>query len=76
MRIIRSIEELEAIYVFCERHLNRARIERDPAKIEQVSELLGRLRDSLLHAVQHPVLQPLLPGTVLPGALLRPRPVL
>lgn len=35
---------LEAIYRFCQRHLNEARFERDPARIEQVAELLGRLR--------------------------------
>jgi flagellar secretion chaperone FliS len=37
---------LQSIYTFCLRHLRRARIERDPAKLEQVSELLGRLRDA------------------------------
>jgi flagellar secretion chaperone FliS len=37
---------LHAIYVFCQRHLNQARIDRDPAKIEQVSSLLGELRDA------------------------------
>ena len=37
---------LQAIYLFCVRHLNQARIERDPAKIEEVSALLGELRDA------------------------------
>lgn len=37
---------LQSIYLFCQRHLRQARIERDPAKIEQVSELLGRLREA------------------------------
>ncbi len=35
---------LQAIYLFCNRHLNQARVQRDPAKIEQVSSLLGELR--------------------------------
>lgn len=37
---------LQAIYIFCQRHLREARFERNPAKIEQVSALLGRLRES------------------------------
>jgi flagellar protein FliS len=37
---------LQSLYFFCQRHLRQARIERDPGKIEQVSELLGRLRES------------------------------
>jgi flagellar secretion chaperone FliS len=37
---------LQGIYVFCSRHLAAARAERDAAKIEQVSELLGELRES------------------------------
>jgi flagellar protein FliS len=37
---------LQGIYVFCTRHLVEARIDRDAAKIEQVSELLGELRES------------------------------
>jgi flagellar secretion chaperone FliS len=35
---------LQAIYLFCNRHLNEARIQRDPGKIEQISTLLGELR--------------------------------
>ena len=35
---------LQAIYLFCNRHLNDARVQRDPQKIEQVSTLLGELR--------------------------------
>jgi flagellin-specific chaperone FliS len=34
------------IYLFCRRHLNRARIERDPRKVEDVIRLLGQLRDA------------------------------
>jgi flagellar protein FliS len=37
---------LESIYLFCERHLMRARFDRDPAKVEEVSVLLGQLRES------------------------------
>jgi flagellar secretion chaperone FliS len=35
---------LEGIYVFSKRHLIEARIERDPAMIDKVGELLGELR--------------------------------
>jgi flagellar secretion chaperone FliS len=37
---------LEAIYLFCLRHLRQARFERDPAMLEQVSSLLGQLREA------------------------------
>jgi flagellar secretion chaperone FliS len=37
---------LQSIYLFCNRHLNEARVKRDPAKIEQVSGLLGELREA------------------------------
>jgi flagellar secretion chaperone FliS len=37
---------LQGIYVFCSRHLMDARTQRDPAMIEQVSELLAELRES------------------------------
>lgn len=37
---------LQAIYLFCNRHLNEARLQRDPEKIEQVSSLLGELRSA------------------------------
>jgi flagellar protein FliS len=39
-------ERLQSIYLFCQRHLRQARLDRDPAKIEQVSNLLGDLRDA------------------------------
>ena len=39
-------ERLQAIYLFCQRHLLHARLERDPEKIEQVSALLGELREA------------------------------
>jgi flagellar protein FliS len=37
---------LHSIYVFCLAHLNRARMEQDPAKLEQVGTLLGELREA------------------------------
>ena len=37
---------LESIYVFCLRQLRQARFEKDPAALEQVSSLLGQLRDA------------------------------
>ena len=37
---------LLSIYLFCRRHLNRARVERDPKKVEEVIRLLGQLRDA------------------------------
>jgi flagellar secretion chaperone FliS len=37
---------LAAIYTFCQRHLNQARINSDPKKIEQVRGLLITLRDA------------------------------
>jgi flagellar secretion chaperone FliS len=37
---------LEAIYLFCLRHLQQARFDRDATKLEQVSGLLGELREA------------------------------
>jgi flagellar protein FliS len=37
---------LAAIYVFCQRHLNQARLHADPQRIDQVRGLLGSLRDA------------------------------
>jgi flagellar secretion chaperone FliS len=37
---------LYSIYTFSLDHLRRARFDQDPAKVEQVSEMLGRLRDA------------------------------
>jgi flagellar protein FliS len=39
-------ERLHAIYQFCLAHLNAARREQDPGKLEEVSELLGELREA------------------------------
>jgi flagellar secretion chaperone FliS len=37
---------LESIYVFCLRRLRQARFDRDPAMLDQVSGLLGDLREA------------------------------
>jgi flagellar secretion chaperone FliS len=39
-------ERLQGIYVFCRRLLNEARSKRNAARIEQVAELLGELREA------------------------------
>jgi flagellar secretion chaperone FliS len=39
-------ERLQAIYLFCRRHLSEARLERDPERIGQVVELLAELREA------------------------------
>ncbi len=39
-------ERLHAIYAFCLAHLNSARLSQDADKVEEVSELLGELRDA------------------------------
>jgi flagellar secretion chaperone FliS len=39
-------ERLESIYLFCLRHLQQARFDRDANKLEQVSRLLGELREA------------------------------
>ncbi len=45
---------LESIYLFCQRHLRSARFNRDAAKVEQVSALLGELREAWA-AIEHRV---------------------
>ena len=37
---------LQGIYAFCRKHLIEASVEQNPAKIEEVSELLSELRDA------------------------------
>lgn len=37
-------ERLQAIYVFCKTRLIEARLERDPARVDQVARLMGELR--------------------------------
>ena len=37
---------LRSLYEFCLRHLNTARMEQDPAMLEQVRDLLGELREA------------------------------
>jgi flagellar protein FliS len=39
-------ERLHSIYAFCLIHLNRARIAQQASKVEEVSEMLGELRDA------------------------------
>ena len=39
-------QNLEAIYVFCLRQLRQSRFEKNPVVLEQVSSLLGRLREA------------------------------
>lgn len=43
-------QRLHAIYAFCLSQLNAARIRQDTAKIEEVSGLLGELRDAFSQA--------------------------
>jgi flagellar protein FliS len=37
---------LQSIYMFCQSYLLKARMDRDPAKIDRVSAMLGELRDA------------------------------
>lgn len=39
-------ERLQAIYSFCIEHLRQARLHQDPRKLDEVSEILGKLRES------------------------------
>jgi flagellar secretion chaperone FliS len=39
-------DRLHAIYSFSLSHLRQARMEQDPSKLEDISDLLGRLRES------------------------------
>lgn len=39
-------DRLHAIYTFSLRHLTQARFDRDPAKLEEISDLLGELREA------------------------------
>jgi flagellar protein FliS len=43
-------ERLDGIYVFCQRHLAEGLSEGNPAKLEQVDELLRELRDGWAQA--------------------------
>jgi flagellar protein FliS len=47
-------QRLQAIYMFCQRYLNEARVERDPTKIERVAELLGTLRGAWAEIAARP----------------------
>ena len=37
---------LQSIYMFCQSYLLKARLDRDPTKIDKVSAMLGELRDA------------------------------
>ncbi|MGH2864241.1 MAG: flagellar export chaperone FliS [Solirubrobacteraceae bacterium] len=39
-------QRLDSIYRFCLNHLNRARLNQDAGKVEEVVELLGELREA------------------------------
>jgi flagellar protein FliS len=39
-------QRLESIYVFCSGHLRDARLHKDAARVRQVAQLLGELRDA------------------------------
>ncbi len=39
-------QNLLSIYLFCRRHLNQARVDFDPAKVQEVDRLLTTLRDA------------------------------
>ena len=45
---------LQGIYAFCRRHLIEAALEQNPAKIEEVSELLTELRDAWAEIADSP----------------------
>lgn len=45
-------ERLHAIYQFCLAHLNAARHDQDPGKLEAVSELLGELREAWVQVTE------------------------
>lgn len=48
-------KNLLTIYLFCHRHLNRARIERDPGKVEEVVGLLRQLSAPTARRTLRPV---------------------
>jgi flagellar protein FliS len=39
-------QHLHSLYAFCLRHLNEARMTLDPAKLDEVCDLLGELREA------------------------------
>lgn len=43
-------DRLHAIYTFCMRHLNEARMGQDATKVEQIVDLLGELREAWAQA--------------------------
>jgi flagellar secretion chaperone FliS len=45
-------QQLHQIYLFCLTHLNSARMSQDAAKLEEVSDLLGELRESWVQVAE------------------------
>lgn len=43
-------QNLHSIYSFCLAHLNSARLGQDPSKLEEVSDMLGELREAWAQA--------------------------
>jgi flagellar secretion chaperone FliS len=43
-------QRLHSIYMFCLSHLNQARMNQDAAKVDQVGDILGELRDAFNRA--------------------------
>jgi len=43
-------QNLHSIYSFCLAHLNSARLAQDPSKLEEVSDMLGELREAWAQA--------------------------
>ena len=66
---------LQGIYVFCRRHLIEASLEQDPTKIEQVSELLGELREAWAEIAGQLVVSPETPWAELVELAQRERDI-
>ena len=64
----RSRANLQAIYLFCRRHLNEARVERDPDKVERGRRAARRAARSLGHDLPIECQPPTLPTSALARA--------
>lgn len=47
-------ERLESIYLFCERTLVEAQLQRDPAKVDRVAAMLAELREAWAAIAENP----------------------
>ena len=47
-------ERLESIYLFCERTLVEAQLQRDPAKVDRVATMLAELREAWAAIAENP----------------------